>query len=80
MRLRGPGSIDGTHQYRLVAVEASSYLYGIIPQHLAQKEVDPAASHIFLVKGAVAAASHIVRPDPRVRRVAYTTPGAERMS
>ena len=45
----------GRTNTRFVAIEASSYLYDLIPQHLAENEIDPGTSHITLVKGAVAA-------------------------
>lgn len=41
---------DQTH---FVAVEASSYLYDLIPQHLGENDIDVSSSNIRLIKGAV---------------------------
>lgn len=45
----------GRTNTRFVAVEASSYLYELIPQHLAENAIDSEKASIALVKGAVAA-------------------------
>ncbi len=39
---------------RLVAVEASSFLYALIPQHLMENGINPNEGNISLIKGAVA--------------------------
>lgn len=43
----------GRDQTHFVAVEASSYLFDLIPQHLSENAIDIASSNIRLVKGAV---------------------------
>ncbi|MBF5090891.1 FkbM family methyltransferase [Novosphingobium sp. NBM11] len=44
---------SGRTNTRFVAVEASSYLYELIPLHLAENAVDVASANVQLIKGAV---------------------------
>src|SRR5690606_41662284 len=53
----------GRTNVRFVAVEASDYLHGLIPVHLAENGFDAKASEFKLVHGAVGATHGVLRSE-----------------